>query len=100
MAWRVVFGLTITIIWATTGLTCLSAVVGMNNFIHLPTAAIGSVLQGAFAPLACLWLVIGHFMQQREIAANIRPEPRTKPPIFLPLTFATYARKPYPQIQS
>jgi hypothetical protein len=47
-------------------------VVGPNNFIHLPTADIGSFLEGAFAPLAFLWLVIGHFMQQKEIIANTR----------------------------
>ena len=72
MDWRVVFGLAITIVWTTTGLTYLTAVVGMNNFVHLPTADIGSFLEGAFAPLAFLWLVIGHFMQQREIASNTK----------------------------
>jgi hypothetical protein len=47
-------------------------VVGADNFIHLATADIGSFLEGAFAPLAFLWLVIGHFMQQKEIGANTR----------------------------
>jgi len=41
----------------------------MHNLVQLPTADIGSFLEGAFAPLAFLWLVIGHFMQQREIAS-------------------------------
>jgi hypothetical protein len=50
----------------------LLAIVGPDNFIHLPTADIGSFLEGAFAPLAFLWLVIGHFMQQKEITANTR----------------------------
>ena len=54
MDWRVVFGLTITIIWTTTGLTWLTAVVGIKNFFQLPTADIGSFLEGAFAPLAFL----------------------------------------------
>ena len=70
--WRVAFGLALTVIWITTGLTYLLGVVGWNNFVHLPTADIGSFLEGAFAPLAFLWLVIGHFMQQNEIAANTR----------------------------
>ena len=70
--WRIVFGLSLTIIWIGAGLTYLLVMVGGNNFIHLPTADIGSFLEGAFAPLAFLWLVIGHFMQQKEISANTK----------------------------
>lgn len=70
MDWRIAFGLVVTVIWISTGLVYLLAIVGWVNFVHLPTADIGSFLEGAFAPLAFLWLVIGHFMQQREIAAN------------------------------
>ena len=40
--------------------------------MDLPTADIGSFLEGAFAHLAFLWLVIGHFMQQKEITANTK----------------------------
>lgn len=72
MDWRVTLGLAITLLWFTAGLTYLLGVVGSNNFIHLPTADIGSFLEGAFAPQAFLWLVIGHFMQQKEISANTR----------------------------
>ena len=72
MDWRLAFGLGITLIWITTGLLYLFLVVGWDNFVHLPTADIGSFLEGAFAPLAFLWLVIGHFMQQKEITANTR----------------------------
>jgi hypothetical protein len=46
--------------------------VGWGQFVHLPTADIGSFLEGAFAPLAFLWLVIGHFMQQKEISTNTK----------------------------
>lgn len=70
--WRVAFGLGVTLIWITAGMTYLLAIVGWDNFIHLPTADLGSFLEGAFAPLAFLWLVIGHFMQQKEITANTR----------------------------
>lgn len=70
--WRVAFGLAVTIVWITTGITYLLAIVGLDQFIHLPTADIGSFLEGAFAPLAFLWLVIGHFMQQKEITANTK----------------------------
>jgi hypothetical protein len=72
MDWRIAFGLGVTLIWITTGLFYLVFVVGGENFVHLPTADIGSFLEGAFAPLAFLWLVIGHFMQQKEITANTK----------------------------
>ncbi|MGI9284164.1 MAG: hypothetical protein ACR2P1_02130 [Pseudomonadales bacterium] len=72
MDWRVVFGLIVTAIWITVGLIYLLAIVRWGNFVRLPTADIGSFLEGAFAPLAFLWLVIGHFMQQKEITANTK----------------------------
>jgi len=70
--WRVVFGLLATTLWITAGFAYLLGVVGLDEFVHLPTADIGSFLEGAFAPLAFLWLVIGHFLQQREITANTK----------------------------
>lgn len=70
--WRILLGLFITTTWMGAGLYYLSAVVGWQEFLSLPTADIGSFFEGAFAPLAFLWLVIGHFMQQREITANTR----------------------------
>lgn len=70
--WRVAFGLGITLTWISTGLIYLLGIVGWDRFVHLPTADIGSFLEGAFAPLAFLWLVIGHFMQQKEITANTK----------------------------
>ena len=72
MDWRIVFGLSITTIWISAGVYYLVVIVGSGNFVHLPTADIGSFLEGAFAPLAFLWLVIGHFMQQKEISSNTR----------------------------
>lgn len=72
MDWRVALGLTVSVLWISAGLAYLTGIVGTDNFIHLPTADIGSFLEGAFAPLAFLWLVIGHFMQQKEISANTR----------------------------
>ena len=70
--WRVVFGLVVTVAWFTGGTIYLLGIVGWGKFVHLPTADIGSFLEGAFAPLAFLWLVIGHFMQQKEITANTK----------------------------
>ncbi len=70
--WRVAFGAVLTILWIGAGLIYLLAKVGWVNFVNLPTGEIGSFLEGAFAPLAFLWLVIGHFMQQTEISANTK----------------------------
>lgn len=70
--WRVAFGLIVTVAWFSGGFIYLLGVVGWGKFVHLPTADIGSFLEGAFAPLAFLWLVIGHFMQQKEITANTK----------------------------
>lgn len=72
MDWRVALGLSLTVLWIGAGMAYLLTIVGLDNFIHLQTADIGSFLEGAFAPLAFLWLVIGHFMQQKEISANTR----------------------------
>ncbi len=72
MDWRVAFGLCVTMVWITTGIIYLLSIVGWSQFVYLPTADIGSFLEGAFAPLAFLWLVIGHFMQQKEITANTK----------------------------
>lgn len=70
--WRVALGLVVTVVWIGTGLLYLLGAVGWGNFVRLPTGDIGSFLEGAFAPLAFLWLVIGHFLQQGEISANTR----------------------------
>jgi hypothetical protein len=70
--WRVVFGITVTSIWLLLGAAYLTQQVGLTDFVDLPTGEIGSFLEGAFAPLAFLWLVIGHFMQQAEISANTK----------------------------
>lgn len=68
--WRVLLGASLTAIWIGAGVIYLVGKVGVMNFVDLPTGEIGSFLEGAFAPLAFLWLVIGHFMQQTEISAN------------------------------
>ena len=69
---RVVFGISLTVLWISAGLLYLIGKVGFVDFVELPTGDIGSFLEGAFAPLAFLWLVIGHFMQQGEISANTK----------------------------
>ncbi len=70
--WRILLGTVLTTIWILAGLLYLLGKVGWSDFVNLPTGDIGSFLEGAFAPLAFLWLVIGHFMQQGEISANTK----------------------------
>ena len=69
--WRVIFGICVTAVWLLAGMIYITGI-GWSAFGSLPTGDIGSFLEGAFAPLAFLWLVIGHFMQQSEISANTR----------------------------
>jgi len=70
MDWRIILGLSLTILWLLTGATYISSNVGWKGFVNLPVEEVGSFLEGAFAPLAFLWLVIGYFLQQRELIQN------------------------------
>ena len=40
------------------------------GFATQPPEQLGNFLEGAFAPLAFLWLVIGYFLQQKELEQN------------------------------
>lgn len=69
--WRIFLGIIITILWLLAGVNY----VRNGGFAHttvynIPLDDLGSFLEGAFAPLAFLWLVIGLFIQQRELADN------------------------------
>jgi len=69
--WRIFMGIIITALWIIAGIAYLRG----GNFSQatiydIPLEDIGSFLEGAFAPLAFLWLVIGLFIQQRELADN------------------------------
>jgi hypothetical protein len=69
--WRIFLGIIITAAWIVAGIAYLRG----GNFSQatiydIPLQDIGSFLEGAFAPLAFLWLVIGLFIQQRELADN------------------------------
>ena len=67
--WRIWLGLGLTIAWLALGAVRIS-VDGWSTFSTLPAAELGSFLEGAFAPLAFLWLVIGYFLQQKELEQN------------------------------
>ncbi len=67
--WRIWLGLGLTIAWLLLGAVRIS-LDGWSTFSALPAAELGSFLEGAFAPLAFLWLVIGYFLQQKELEQN------------------------------
>jgi len=60
----------VTIVWLLLGAIYILSSVGWNQFSDLPADQIGSFVEGAFAPLAFLWLVIGYFLQQEELQQN------------------------------
>jgi hypothetical protein len=68
--WRIWLGLVITIIWIGGGLWYIGLVSETTPTQNFSLDAVGSFLEGAFAPLAFLWLVIGLFIQQQELANN------------------------------
>jgi hypothetical protein len=70
--WRIQLGLAVTFLWLCAGALYISGTVGWASFIDLPIAELGNFLEGAFAPLAFLWLVIGLFIQQTILAQNNR----------------------------
>ena len=61
--------MSLTVFWLVLGFIRISQD-GWNDFFRLPVAELGSFLEGAFAPLAFLWLVIGYFLQQKELQQN------------------------------
>lgn len=69
---RIWFGLAITVVWLLLGTIYISINLGWANFATLPIDEMGNFLEGAFAPLAFLWLVIGLFIQQSVLAENNR----------------------------
>ena len=64
--WRIILGAVVTALWIAGGLSYLW---GTSPY-DIPLETLGSFLEGAFAPLAFLWLVIGLFIQQKELADN------------------------------
>lgn len=69
--WRIVMGIVVTTVWLTVGIAYLvGRGFSRTSIYEIPLDSIGSFLEGAFAPLAFLWLVIGMFIQQKELADN------------------------------
>ena len=70
--WRIGFGIVVTVIWLAGGIWYVLFRSGAASSMRLSPEVLGSFLEGAFAPLAFLWLVIGLFIQQKELANNSR----------------------------
>jgi hypothetical protein len=70
--WRIQLGLLVTVCWLLAGSLYIAGTVGWSGFTDLPIDQMGNFLEGAFAPLAFLWLVIGLFIQQTILAQNNR----------------------------
>ncbi|HEX2486101.1 MAG TPA: hypothetical protein VHQ66_12410 [Myxococcota bacterium] len=68
--WRVRLGVGATAIWLLLGLLYVSSVVGWADFVRQNAPALGEFLDGAFAPLAFLWFVVGFFLQQSQLEEN------------------------------
>ncbi len=69
--WRIFMGIILTTVWMVAGIIYLrGANIEQAAIYDIPLENIGSFLEGAFAPLAFLWLVIGLFVQQKELADN------------------------------
>lgn len=68
--WRILLALSLTIVWLGAGLVYIGDRIGWQEFYQQPLDSLGSFLEGAFAPLAFLWLVVGYFLQQKELSKN------------------------------
>ena len=75
--WRIWFGLVVTFVWIGGGLWFVIGTVSADPDQEMTLGVIGNFLEGAFAPLAFLWLVLGLFMQQRELSNNTEMLRRT-----------------------
>lgn len=70
-------GSIITVLWLTGGIWYVVATSQGEPNQKFSLEAVGSFLEGVFAPLAFLWLVLGLFIQQRELANNTEALRRT-----------------------
>jgi hypothetical protein len=68
--WRVRLGVGATAVWLLLGALYISSVVGWGDFVRHKAPELGEFLDGAFAPLAFLWFVVGFFLQQRQLEDN------------------------------
>ena len=65
--WLLRLGVGLTLLWVAAQLYYILAVVGFDEFVAEGPPSVGGFLEGAFAPLAFLWLVVGFFLQREEL---------------------------------
>jgi hypothetical protein len=70
--WRIWLGLALTFFYLVIISLYVANVIGWVGIFNEPIDLVGSFLEGAFAPLAFLWLVIGYFLQKKELMLNTR----------------------------
>jgi hypothetical protein len=70
--WLLRLGLGLTAFWVAMQLYYIVDVVGFGRFVDEGPPSVGGFLEGAFAPLAFLWLVIGFFLQREELQRSSR----------------------------
>ena len=70
MDWPIKAGLWGSILWLLLLAAYISNSLGFANLSAVPMDILGSFLEGAFAPLAFLWFVLGYFTQQKELSQN------------------------------
>lgn len=68
--WQIWLGLALTFGWLALGVIYIDGQIGWYRIAEQPADVIGAFLEGAFAPLAFLWLVIGYFLQQKALSQN------------------------------
>jgi hypothetical protein len=69
---RVWIGVALTVLWLGGAAIFIQGSVGWSRFFAQSPGDLGSFFEGVVAPLAFLWLVLGLFLQQSELAANNR----------------------------
>ena len=70
--WLITIGMALTFAWLLLAFLYVETTIGWERFAKLGVDDLGEFLQGAFSPLAFLWLVIGYFIQQRELEQNTK----------------------------
>jgi len=70
--WRILTGIIISVIWLLVLSFFLVQKMSWQQFSDLPLDQIDGFLSGTFSPLAFIWLIIGFFIQQGEIAENAK----------------------------
>jgi hypothetical protein len=68
--WAITAGLWGSILWVFLLVVYVSNGSGWLHLSNAPMDTLGSFLEGAFAPLAFLWFVLGYFTQQKELSQN------------------------------